>query len=84
MTKKNKTNVLAQQVTDGDAANERIARRAYELYEQRGCVDGFDTQDWLQAEQEVLGQPERADAAAAERGKGRVQANVRSKAAQQT
>jgi hypothetical protein len=34
---------------------ERIRRRAYELFEQRGRVDGFALQDWLQAEGEILG-----------------------------
>jgi len=32
---------------------ERIRRRAYELYEQRGKEDGHDLDDWLQAESEV-------------------------------
>ena len=31
----------------------RIARRAYELYEQRGRRDGGSVQDWGQAEREV-------------------------------
>jgi len=42
-----------------------FARRAYQLYEARGCLDGFDLQDWLQAEREVLEQltePEQAPA----------------------
>ena len=34
---------------------ERIRRRAYELYEQRGRVDEFALDDWLQAEAEILG-----------------------------
>jgi hypothetical protein len=34
---------------------ERIRRRAHELYEQRGRVDGFALDDWLQAETEILG-----------------------------
>lgn len=34
---------------------ERIRLKAYELYEQRGRVDGFALDDWLQAEAEVLG-----------------------------
>jgi hypothetical protein len=34
---------------------ERIRRRAYELYEQRGREDGFALDDWLQAEAEILG-----------------------------
>ena len=32
---------------------DRIRHRAYQLYEQRGTVDGF-LDDWLQAEAEVL------------------------------
>ncbi len=31
-----------------------IRRRAYELYESRGYVDGQAEQDWIQAEREVL------------------------------
>ncbi len=42
-----------------------FARRAYQLYEERGCVDGFDLQDWLQAEREILGQVEPTEQAAA-------------------
>ncbi len=30
-----------------------IARRAYELYEERGRHHGFDTDDWLKAEAEM-------------------------------
>ena len=33
---------------------DRIRYRAYQLYEQRGTVDGFALDDWLQAEAEVL------------------------------
>ncbi len=33
---------------------DRIRHRAYQLYEQRGTVDGFALDDWLQAETEVL------------------------------
>lgn len=32
---------------------ERIRRRAYELYEQRGREVGHELDDWLQAESEV-------------------------------
>lgn len=32
---------------------EEIRRRAYELYEIRGCEDGHDLDDWLRAEAEV-------------------------------
>ena len=30
-----------------------IARRAYELYEQRGYTHGYDIDDWLMAEREL-------------------------------
>jgi hypothetical protein len=30
-----------------------IARRAYELYLARGCEDGHDVDDWVQAEREL-------------------------------
>lgn len=33
---------------------EEIRRRAYELYEQRGRADGYDFDDWLQAESEFI------------------------------
>ncbi len=36
---------------------EEVRRRAYELYEQRGMQDGFEVEDWLQAEAEVLDSP---------------------------
>lgn len=32
---------------------EQIARRAYEIYEQRGREDGRDMEDWLAAEGEL-------------------------------
>ena len=38
------------------AIREDIARRAYEIYESRGRVDGFDVEDWLSAESEMLAQ----------------------------
>ncbi len=31
-----------------------IALRAYELYEQEGCCDGYDVDHWLEAEREIL------------------------------
>lgn len=32
---------------------ERIRRRAYELYVARGCEPGKEIEDWLRAEQEI-------------------------------
>ena len=39
---------LAPDVTEGD-----IARRAFELYCERGRQDGLDVDDWLNAEREL-------------------------------
>jgi hypothetical protein len=44
---------------------ERVRRRAYELYVQRGSRSGSDLDDWLRAEQEIL-QDEAIDEKAAE------------------
>jgi len=33
---------------------DQIRCRAYELYEQRGREDGYDIEDWLHAESEVI------------------------------
>jgi uncharacterized protein HemX len=33
--------------------DEQIRKRAYELYEQRGRIDGQELDDWLQAELEL-------------------------------
>jgi hypothetical protein len=46
------------------SVRERIAQRAYELYEQRGSTPGNEYDDWLRAEAEVraaLGSPARDD-----------------------
>jgi hypothetical protein len=39
---------------------EKIRQRAYELYQERGGVNGNPTDDWLQAKQEVLSRKARA------------------------
>jgi len=38
-----------------------IRRRAYELYEQRGCAPGFEQQDWAQAERNSRNQESTAE-----------------------
>ena len=45
----------AIQISKADWDYERIARRAYELYEQRGRQEGRDVEDWLNAEQQLAG-----------------------------
>lgn len=44
---------LIKTAESGDIEN-RIRSRAYQLYKQRGSVDGFDWDDWFQAEAETL------------------------------
>ena len=35
-----------------------IEERAYEIYQARGSLHGFDDQDWEQAEREIEGRPD--------------------------
>ena len=37
-----------------ESLHERISQKAYQLYEQRGRVDGYEVTDWIRAEAEVL------------------------------
>ncbi len=41
--------------SDDGEVRQRIAARAYELYRQRGGNDGHDLDDWLEAEQAIIG-----------------------------
>jgi hypothetical protein len=43
------------------ALQEEIASRAYRFWTERGCIDGFDEEDWLRAEKELLSTGEDAD-----------------------
>ena len=38
-----------------ELTEELIRERAYQLYEERGCEDGHDFDDWVRAEAEVMG-----------------------------
>jgi len=42
-----------------EQVQEKIQRRAYELYELRGREDGHDLDDWLKADSEVIGNVDR-------------------------
>ena len=44
----------------GAQVEEKIRQRAYELYQERGGVNGNPTDDWVQAKQEVLSRKARA------------------------
>lgn len=37
-----------------DELQERIAKRAYDLYRERGCREGCAVEDWVDAEREIL------------------------------
>jgi hypothetical protein len=56
MTAKSKSGEpRSRKTSSSNDVTERVHRRAYQLYEQRGKVDGFALDDWLQAEAEILG-----------------------------
>ena len=58
-TKSKSREPLPRKPKPSNDAEERIRLRAYELYEQRGMIDGHALDDWLQAEGEILlGRPE--------------------------
>ena len=42
-----------QTLTPYEPTCEEIRERAYEVYVGRGRIDGFDLEDWLQAEKEL-------------------------------
>jgi hypothetical protein len=44
----------AIQISKADWTHERIERRAYELYEQRGRQEGRALEDWLKAERQLV------------------------------
>lgn len=39
--------------TTSEVIQEKLRRRAYELYESRGRENGHDLEDWMQAESEL-------------------------------
>jgi Protein of unknown function (DUF2934) len=41
------------ELVDGPSLEE-IRNRAYEIYIERGCIQGWDQDDWFQAERELL------------------------------
>jgi len=44
----------ARRQLDDCELQDLISRRAYELYQERGCEDGHECEDWLLAESEIL------------------------------
>jgi hypothetical protein len=43
----------SRKAADATPPPDAIAKRAYELYLQRGSVPGYELEDWLQAEAEL-------------------------------
>ena len=43
-------------VATATLTHEEIAKRAYEIYAEKGCPQGQSEQNWLQAEQELKNQ----------------------------
>ena len=43
----------AKAAAKGDPSHDEIARRAYELYLERGSIEGHHEEDWLIAEAEL-------------------------------
>jgi hypothetical protein len=46
---------MRRETTPVADVDERIRRRAFELFETRGREDGHDLDDWLEAEAEIMG-----------------------------
>ena len=45
---------LRQRVLGDESIRSRIAIRAYQIFEERGRLHGYDKEDWRQAEDEIL------------------------------
>jgi hypothetical protein len=50
----NKSATIAAPTLNGEELRQRIAKKAYERYLDRGQLDGYDLDDWVEAEQLVL------------------------------
>jgi hypothetical protein len=52
---KSKTSPLSKSAApEISASQDSIRERAFQLYESRGSIPGFEMQDWLHAEHQVL------------------------------
>ena len=63
MASKAKRRDRSKAVEPDSTREDKIRRRAYELYVERGGEPGRDIEDWLQAERELTG--DKSDAAGA-------------------
>lgn len=53
---KSLTNTIGESTMGDEVLRQRIAEKAYELYQKRDQSHGRDLDDWLEAEQLVLGE----------------------------
>jgi len=61
MKKRQPTPISGKQpVVSAQEIQQKIRQRAYELYELRGRADGWDFDDWIEAELEVIGKASRS------------------------
>jgi hypothetical protein len=51
---KSLTNTIAESTVGNEVLRQRIAEKAYELYQKRGESHGHDVDDWLEAERSLL------------------------------
>lgn len=51
-----KKGIVRKRVLNSEEIQEAIRKKAYELFEKRGCSHGNDWQDWLDAERIVTSQ----------------------------
>ena len=65
LTTNGKHNVAAENSANSlsSTIQEQIRQRAYELYEKRGRLEGYEHEDWIRAESEVLAQYDREKSA---------------------
>jgi len=56
------TNKQTAEIETDSNREQEIRRRAYALYEESGCEDGRDVDDWLRAEAEVNATAQKAAA----------------------
>ncbi|MCR4336727.1 MAG: DUF2934 domain-containing protein [Candidatus Omnitrophica bacterium] len=47
------TRFESEKRVDANVFAQRVEKKAYELYQKRGCQDGNDWNDWFEAEKEV-------------------------------
>lgn len=61
-----------------DLPKEEVARRAHEIYVERGGGDGHDLEDWCRAEREVAARLERERSSGSERQRETVKTSTES------